>query len=77
MKKPVAAPAVQTDLVRFFGGIDTETAQQTASPGSLLVAVNVECLSRGGVKRIDGYERFDGQPAPSAAKFTYLEVIPV
>lgn len=41
-------------------------------PGSALAAMNYESGLLGGYKRIDGYERFDGRPSPSAALYYYV-----
>ncbi len=51
---------------RLGGGIDL-TAPARAHPGSLTGCLNYESLSDG-YRRVDGYERFDGQPAPSEAE---------
>ena len=38
----------------------------------LLAATNYELLPRGGYRRIDGFERSDGQPRPSEASYWIL-----
>lgn len=52
----------------FRGGLDTTTAALLTSPSYAIAAMNYEPLAEG-YGRIQGYERFDGRPAPSAAKF--------
>ena len=48
------------------GGLDLETPALTVSPGRMLACKNFEVNTLGGYTRIEGYERFDGQPQPSA-----------
>lgn len=64
---------IRTQYVQFKGGIDLATAALSVRPGNVLDAMNYEPSLLGGYKRIDGFERFDGRPAPSAATYTYLE----
>jgi hypothetical protein len=64
---------VETQRVSFFGGIDQTSPALDVKPGNALDAVNYEPGLLGGYKRIDGYERRDGRPAPSAATYTYLD----
>lgn len=52
----------------FRGGLDTTTAAVMTSPGAVIAAMNYEPIAEG-YARIKGYERFDGQAAPSNAKF--------
>lgn len=47
------------------GGLDLETPALTVQPGRMLACKNFEVNTLGGYTRIEGYERFDGQPAPS------------
>lgn len=57
---------VQAQFFPMRGGLDQETPAVALPPGRVIAAVNHEsCPS--GYRRIDGYERFDGRPAPSAA----------
>jgi hypothetical protein len=64
---------VETQRVRFFGGIDLMSPALDVKPGNALDAVNYEPGHLGGYRRIDGFERFDGRPAPSSASYVYLE----
>lgn len=67
-------PRVNYDLIRLSGGLDQVTPTLSLKPGVLRRAANFECSITGGYTRIAGYERFDGQPAPSAALYSILEV---
>lgn len=49
----------------FEGGLNTGTSPGTTKPGELLYVENFICEQNGGYRRIAGYERFDGRPAPS------------
>lgn len=64
---------ILTQYVRFAGGLDLSSPALDMKPGNAIDAVNYEPGLLGGYKRIDGYERFDGRPAPSAASYFYLE----
>jgi len=56
------------------GGLDQETPQWEAPAGSARDSVNYEVAVDGGYIDIEGYEAFDGQPAPSDASFMLLDV---
>jgi hypothetical protein len=73
--KPVnMQPArIETERVRFIGGLDLASPALDIQTGNAIVAVNYEPGILGGYKRIDGYERLDGRPAPSAATYLYLQ----
>lgn len=63
-------------LTKFFslrGGMNLVDAPITMDPGMALAAVNYELLSRDGYRRVDGYERSDGQAKPSAATYWILD----
>lgn len=64
-------PRVQTksEYTRFRGGLDLESPALSISPGALLRGMNYVALAEGGYERIDGYERYSGQPSPSAAVY--------
>jgi len=67
-------PRVNTTIeyVPFKGGFDSKTPSIEKSPGLLDVCKNYVPDTDGGYSRIDGYERFSGQPAPSAAVYYYV-----
>jgi len=60
---------VDTEYIKLIGGLDQESPAITVPPGSLASCLNYEPGTDGGYRRIDGYERFSGQPAPSAATY--------
>jgi len=65
--------AIETQYTKFGGGVDMTTPVMAIAPGCALSAVNYEPGLNGGYKRIDGFERADGRPQPSAASYTYLQ----
>ena len=72
---PIAPGLTPKDsFTRFAGGLDLETPAWTIAPGMLRDALNYEIAVEDGYQDIRGYERFDGQTAPSAAGFTILDV---
>lgn len=54
------------------GGEDHTSPSLSVDPGRLIFSRNYECDSNGRPRRIDGYERFDGQPKPSDASYWVL-----
>ena len=56
------------------GGLDLVTPTLRLQPGVLRDVINFECAQNGGYRRIDGYERFDGQFPPSSAAFTVVQL---
>lgn len=64
---------IKTQYVKFYGGLDLASPVLSLKPGNALEAVNYEPGLMGGYQRIDGFERLDGRPKPSAATYTYLE----
>lgn len=64
----------QRQYIALGGGIDTETAVLAVAPGFVREAWNFEQAVDGGYKRIAGYERYDGRPAPSEAQYATLPV---
>jgi hypothetical protein len=64
---------IETQYIKFAGGLDLATPVLSLRAGNALDAMNYEPGLLGGYRRIDGFERVDGRPAPSAATYTYLE----
>ncbi|HEY5799978.1 MAG TPA: hypothetical protein VIT92_07145 [Burkholderiaceae bacterium] len=66
-------PAVQTrtDYAKLGGGVDQVSPALSIKPGYAISAINYEPEVFGGYRRIDGFERFDGRAAPSAATYLY------
>ena len=60
--------------VSFPGGLDLTTPSLALQPGALRACINFECSQSGGYGRIQGYERYDGHAAPSAAGFQIVQV---
>lgn len=67
------AKAVQSGAV-FPGGLDLLTPPLSLHPGAVRDIMNFEVSQNGGYGRIGGYERFSGQPSPSGAAFTIVQV---
>lgn len=68
-----ALPNVKTETQysRFAGGLDLVSPPLTIDAGKCISINNYECNALGGYRRIDGYERFDGRPSPSAQSYYY------
>jgi len=67
-------PNTDVDYVRFSGGLDVVTPPLEVPTGFCRDAQNYEIDINGGYKGITGYERFDGQAAPSDASYALLAV---
>ena len=65
---------VSNSGVSYPGGLDLTTPTLALQPGALRDVQNFEVSQSGGYARIQGYERFNGCPAPSAASFTIVQV---
>lgn len=65
-------PQVRYESIGLAGGLDQVTPTLSLSPGVVRRAANFECSITGGYTRIAGYERFDGRPAPSVARYNIL-----
>ena len=63
---------VRTKYFALKGGLRLEDPPMTMPDGALLAGENYECLPRGGYRRVAGYERYDGQTAPSDASYWVL-----
>jgi len=71
---PMPAPQVQYDLVYLKGGLDLITPTLALPAGVARDAFNFEASITGGYTRIQGYERYSGKPAPSAALYSGVEL---
>lgn len=58
----------------YPGGLDLTTPSLSLQPGALRDALNFECSQSGGYSRIQGYERFDGQPAPHLGSYYVISI---
>ncbi len=64
---------VNAAYTKFLGGLNQEAAAITFPPGSIFASQNYVSTTDGGYRRIDGYERYSGQPSPSEASYvSYL-----
>lgn len=57
------------------GGLDLTTAKVLTAPGTLADCLNYERGLRQGYTRIDGIERFDGQPSVAAYSYARLKYV--
>jgi len=62
-------PDVKPAYYPFKGGLDLVNPAITKDPGTCFDAKNYEPGLSGGYRRINGFERSDGRPAPSAASY--------
>jgi len=60
---------MQSTYFPFEGGVNMVDPSLSLEPGELVAANNFEIDIRGRYRRIDGYERFDGQTLPSEITF--------
>lgn len=64
---------VETKTFALKGGLNLVDAPITIPYGMTTGCINYELLSRDGYRRIDGYERCDGQASPSDATYWILD----
>lgn len=64
----------QHQYVQLGGGLDLLTPILQLKPGFVRDSLNWEQSVSGGYARIDGYERYDGRAAPSAALYFTISV---
>ncbi|MFA5632967.1 MAG: hypothetical protein WC997_15785 [Porticoccaceae bacterium] len=67
-------PEKKVDVVGLRGGIDLASTFINIEPGAALDLLNFEPELEGGYRRIAGYERLDGRPAPSSGRYYTMEV---
>jgi len=63
--RQVTASRLQSTYFPFEGGVNMVDPSLALKPGELVAAKNFEIDIRGRYRRVDGYERFDGQTLPS------------
>lgn len=66
---------VKEHAVVLKGGLDQRTPTLALPPGRVRDALNFDVEVTGGYTRVDGYERLDGQAAPSDASFSIVQVV--
>lgn len=62
----------KADITPLVGGLDLITPAISVAPGRCIAVANYEITDQG-TARCEGYERYDGQKAPSAATYSVLE----
>ncbi len=67
-------PPVKQQYFPLGGGLDLVTPAISRSPGSTYNALNYEPEIVGGYRRINGFERYDGQDKPSDADYWILPI---
>ena len=67
-------PQPVPDYLPFTNGLDLVTPVIQTKPGTLRDASNFEIDKISGYRRVMGYERFDGQDAPSEAVYSLIYV---
>ena len=65
----ISPTRLQSTYFPFEGGVNMVDPSLSLEPGELIAADNFEIDIRGRYRRIDGYERFDGQTLPSDVVF--------
>ena len=73
-KRPKARTAerVDTEYIPLLGGEDLVSPALSINPGALMFSENYEPGLVYGYRRVDGFERTDGRPAPSDASYWAL-----
>jgi len=67
--RDVRPSRLQSTYFPFEGGVNMVDPSLSLEPGELVAADNFEIDIRGRYRRMDGYERFDGQTLPSEITF--------
>ena len=68
-RRTARLPTVTAPYIDFDGGLYTDIPSIKSRAGWLADSLNYERGTQGGYIDIEGYERLDGQPAPSAAVY--------
>lgn len=74
MNKKIRFPPVKPTYYPMKGGLDLVTPAISIDPGRVFDAQNYEPAAVGGYRRLEGFERKDGQPSPSSAKYWVLMI---
>ena len=70
--RQITGSRLQSTYFPFEGGVNMVDTSLSLKPGELVAADNFEIDIRGRYRRLDGYERFDGQTLPS--QITYYRI---
>jgi hypothetical protein len=68
-RRSLKPSGLQSSYFPFEGGVNLVEPALSMRAGELVAADNFEVDVRGRYRRLDGYERFDGQTLPSAITF--------
>ena len=68
-RRQLKPSGLKSNYFPFEGGINMVDPALSMRPGELVAANNFEVDIRGRYRRLDGYERFDGQTLPSEITF--------
>lgn len=63
--RQIIPTSTKVKYFEFTGGLNIVDAALSLEPGECVAATNFECDIRGRYRRVDGYERYDGQTLPS------------
>jgi len=72
VNRQITSSRLQSTYFPFEGGVNMVDPSLSLKPGELVAANNFEIDIRGRYRRLDGYERFDGQTLPS--DITYYRI---
>ena len=72
VSRALAGVQIRPDYIPMVGGLDITTPPYQRKPGLCRSAQNFEQTINGGYRRIAGYERYDGRPAPSDASYAII-----
>ena len=70
--RQITPSRLESTYFPFEGGVNMVDPSLALKPGELVAAKNFEIDIRGRYRRVDGYERFDGQTLPS--DITYYRI---
>jgi hypothetical protein len=68
-RRQLRPSGLQSNYFPFEGGLNIVDPALSMRPGEVVAANNFEVDIRGRYRRLDGYERFDGQTLPSKIVF--------
>jgi hypothetical protein len=71
MRRP-RFPQTEVDYSALRGGLDLVTPRTQLNAGRVIDAQNYEPLPVGGYRRINGFERFDGNTSPTSATYSVM-----
>lgn len=63
---------IDSDYFAFDGGLNLVATPLQLDPGELIGSLNYEISPEGGYVRVQGFERYDGRLAPSAALYSLI-----